>query len=141
MRETVASELFSLLYVSRMAVPDADEIDRICRQSQANNARDGITGLLVFDGAAFCQLVEGPRAPLEALRHRLEGDPRHVDMRVLHVGPSPARRFPTWRLGYAFVADAGAIETVQRSRSDSAVEAFDATMASLPACSGADAVP
>jgi hypothetical protein len=140
MREPVSSELFSLLYVSRMVAPDAGEVARICRQSQARNEREGITGLLVFDGAAFCQLVEGPQAAVGALRHRLERDPRHVDMRVLHFGGSPARRFPSWRLGYAFVADAKAIEAVQRARSDSAIRAFDSIVGPVAPRTGADAV-
>ena len=44
-----ASGLFCLLYVSEMARPDAPEVRRICEQSRANNSRDRITGLLVFD--------------------------------------------------------------------------------------------
>jgi len=139
MQEPSVTPLFSLLYVSRMALPQADEVDRICRQSQANNRRDGITGLLVFDGAAFCQLVEGPQAALAELRQRLERDRRHVDMRVLHFGPAPARRFPSWRLGYAFVADADAIETVQRAGSESALQAFEATIGPIAARTAADA--
>lgn len=136
-----ASDLFSLLYVSRMPVPDADEVDRICRQSQLNNKRDAVTGLLLFDGAAFCQLVEGPEAGLVALRRRLEQDRRHVDMRVLHFDRAPARRFPSWRLGYAFIADAAAIDTVQQAGSDRAVQAFEKTMASLAASPGGGVAP
>ena len=133
MQEPVASELFSLLYVSGSADLDAGEVDRICRQSQANNQRDGITGLLVFDGAAFCQLVEGPQAAICGLRQRLEREHRHVEMRVLHLGPSPARRFPSWRLGYAFVADPEAIAAVERASSETAIHAFAAAMGPLAA--------
>jgi len=133
MQGQAASAIFSLLYVSRMATADAGEIERIRRQSQTNNERDGITGLLVFDGAAFCQLVEGPQAALVGLRQRLERDSRHVDMRVLHFGPSPARRFPAWRLGYAFVADAEAITAVERAGSETALHPFDASIGPLAA--------
>src|SRR5205085_10361273 len=62
-----AQDLFSLLYVSEMAAPDAAEIARICDRSRANNLRDGITGLLVFDGKAFCQYVEGAGPAISAL--------------------------------------------------------------------------
>jgi len=78
-----ASALFSLLYVSEMSAPDAHEVRRICEQSRANNLRDHITGLLVFDGHAFCQFVEGRERVIAALLARLEGDPRHRHMRLL----------------------------------------------------------
>ncbi|MEO6363004.1 MAG: BLUF domain-containing protein, partial [Caldimonas sp.] len=85
-----------------------------------------ITGLLVFDGHAFCQFVEGPRRSILGLHERLAGDPRHAGMRTLHVGPTvdPARRFPSWRLGYAFVADPAAIRRLSGSAGESAVDAF-----------------
>jgi hypothetical protein len=119
------SALFALLYVSEMRAPDAAEVARICIQSRANNLRDAISGLLVFDGKAFCQLVEGPAAKITDLRGRLERDPRHRAMRVLRFGLAAQRRFGSWRLGYAFSADPAAIASI-RARSDAdAVAAFD----------------
>src|SRR5664279_5415082 len=98
--------LFTLLYVSELVAGGAREIDEICRRSRDNNARDGITGLLVFDGHAFCQFVEGPEAKVASLLGRLERDPRHVAIHVLHFGRTPwPRRFASWRLGYAYTAD------------------------------------
>ena len=118
-----ASALFDLLYVSEMRAPDAAEVGRICIQSRANNLRDSISGLLVFDGQAFCQYVEGPRPQIADLRDRLERDPRHRAMRVLKFAAAKKRRFASWRLGYAFSADPAAIA---RLRSDAdAVAAFD----------------
>ena len=118
--------LSCLLYVSAMAAPDAEKIARICERSRVNNLRDGITGLLLFDGMAFCQYVEGAPQAVSALLGRLEHDPRHVDMRVLQFGAAGGpRRFPSWRLGYAFTADPAAIARVAASRGDAAVDAFD----------------
>ena len=118
--------LSCLLYVSAMAAPDAEEIARICGRSRANNLRNGITGLLLFDGMAFCQYVEGPPKAVSALLGQLEHDPRHVDMRVLQFGAAAGvRRFPSWRLGYAFTADPAALARVAASRGDAAVDAFD----------------
>ena len=134
-----AQDLFSLLYVSEMAAPDAAEIARICEQSRANNLRDGITGLLVFDGKAFCQYVEGPGPAISALLGRLDGDPRHQNMRVLQHGRGGAtRRFPSWRLGYAFSADPAAIERVEAGRGDRALVAFDRWLRTLTALEPSD---
>jgi hypothetical protein len=137
MQEPARTELFSLLYVSRMTRPSGAEVAAICRQAQINNEREGITGLLVFDGEAFCQLVEGAEAALSLLLHRLERDPRHVDMQVLHFGRAPTRRFPAWRMGYAFAADPQAIGRVQRGVRHSGVDAFHEVVAALAPTSDA----
>lgn len=121
-----AAGLSSFLYVSEMSKPGAHELARICEQSRANNLRDGITGLLVFDGRAFCQFVEGDERPLAALLARLEGDPRHRQMRLLQFGPlTGPRRFPLWRLGYAFSADPSAIQRMRTTRDAAAIAAFE----------------
>ena len=121
-----ASALFSLLYVSEMSAPDAHEVRRICEQSRANNLRDHITGLLVFDGHTFCQFVEGGEGAIAALLGRLERDPRHCRMRLLQFGPlAGARRFPIWRRGYAYSADPSAIARMRTTFDAAAVAAFE----------------
>jgi Sensors of blue-light using FAD len=118
--------LFTLLYVSELREPAADVVARICEQSRDNNARDAITGLLVFDGQAFCQFVEGPEVAIRSLRDRLCLDPRHVKMNVIQFGGTTlGRRFPGWRLGYAFSADPAAIRRLGGTRDDDALAAFD----------------
>ena len=126
--------LFTLLYVSELTVLDAGEIDGICHQSRSNNRRDDITGLLVFDGQAFCQFVEGPQPAMEALLARLERDGRHVNMRVVHHGPATSgRRFPNWRLGYAYSADPAAIARIDGKRGSDALVEFDRLHPDWPA--------
>ena len=122
---TDSGALLALLYVSDMVAPDAGEVARICTQSRVNNLRDDITGLLLFDGKAFCQYVEGPPPAMAGLRERLERDPRHTRMRVLQFGATDgSRRFPSWRLGYAFSADPAAIDRVAGTRGADAIAAF-----------------
>ncbi|MEO8835971.1 MAG: BLUF domain-containing protein [Caldimonas sp.] len=118
--------LFSLLYVSESATPSAQLVAEICAQSQANNQRDGITGLLVFDGHAFCQYVEGSASAVASLLGRLERDPRHLRMQLLQHGTAPGgRRFPNWRLGYSFSADAETIQRLAGTRDGAALSAFN----------------
>lgn len=126
--------LFTLLYVSELATGDAAEVDQICRQSRVNNQRDGITGVLVFDGHAFCQFVEGPEPAVTALLDRLERDPRHLKMHVLQFGRTPwPRRFTSWRLGYAYSADPAAIARIASSRGGEALAAFRGWLPGLAA--------
>ena len=126
--------LFALLYVSELAEHDASEVERICHESRVNNERDGVTGLLVFDGRSFCQFVEGPHGAIAELLARLEGDARHVRMKLLHHGPSATgRRFPDWRLGYAFTADPAAIARLESEHGEKALWHFDRLRPALAA--------
>ncbi len=97
-------ELFTLLYTSLLApcAVVADVAD-IARTSRRRNREDAITGLLVFDGSSFAQLVEGSQQAIVDLRDRLVADRRHCDMDVLVFGyVGDVRRFPGWDLGYHF---------------------------------------
>ncbi|MET0251262.1 MAG: BLUF domain-containing protein [Novosphingobium sp.] len=67
-----------LLYISA-ARPGLGrkDIDAIVASSQRNNAGDGLTGLLLFNGSNFAQLLEGSEEPLGGLMRRLITDQRH----------------------------------------------------------------
>lgn len=104
-----ASELFTLLYASTLA-PSAliSDVADIARTSRRRNRQDGVTGLLVFDGYSFAQLVEGLREPVAALLARRANDTRHVAMDVLVFDATGGeRRFPGWDLGYHFADNEG----------------------------------
>ena len=84
--------LFTLLYVSELTGPDAADIARSAGNRASTTSASGITGVLVFDGGAFCQFVEGRARPIASLLGRLERDPRHRRMRVLQFGPTTRGR-------------------------------------------------
>ncbi len=101
------------VYTSRLAPGvDFDVVPSILEVSRARNRDLGITGVLVFDGERFAQWLEGPPAHVLALAARIEVDPRHVDMQVLHTGVRSAaeRLASTWRAGYA---DAAELDSLQ----------------------------
>jgi len=95
--------LYCLLYTSKLALgQDASCVRDITAHSRANNERDGITGILVFDGACFAQWLEGPLPVLEGLLGRLRRDGRHAQLRVQHhAALEGSRLFPEWRMAYA----------------------------------------
>ena len=92
--------LIQLTYASRTArsLGPAD-IKDILGASQRNNARAGITGALCLNHGIFLQQLEGDRAAVNALYHRLLKDTRHRDTAVLDFGESPYRRFSSWSMG------------------------------------------
>jgi Sensors of blue-light using FAD len=90
--------LFNVVYCSRaVGSIDADGVDRIVATSQRNNARHGITGMLVFGEGVFFQWLEGPRDAIQRLLTVLRSDPRHEQMVLLsEVEEARERLFPQW---------------------------------------------
>lgn len=123
--------LSQFLYLSRIVGPQEFEtIAAVAAQARLNNARLGITGLMVFDGAQVCQYVEGAPPAIDGLVARLREDPRHGALRVLHQGPlDGARRFAGWRMGYLLL-DNG--DDLTRFESVTGPRAVDFLLEQLP---------
>lgn len=68
----------------------------ILEQARRNNARDDVTGALAFGKGKFIQILEGPSDKLDDLLHRLDGDPRHENLRILVRREAGARDFAGW---------------------------------------------
>ena len=95
--------LHRLMYVSRSVLPDRErDLCGIAADAQRNNARHGLTGvLLLFEDGVFCQVLEGAFTQLESRFARIRDDPRHTDLRVLQAEPIGVRRYPGWPMGLA----------------------------------------
>jgi len=93
---------YRLLYLSHLASDrDFSVVGPILHVSRERNQRLGIHGVLVFDGARFCQLLEGRRPDVTALVRRIRADPRHTSFRVLFEGENTQVPLQTrWRTGY-----------------------------------------
>lgn len=75
----------------------------ILAESQRNNADRGLTGALAAHGDRYIQVVEGQPEALDGLLRRLESDPRHRDIRLVHREPVAARVFADWSMASARV--------------------------------------
>jgi hypothetical protein len=91
--------LKTLTYTSRARLDMSDdELNDIQRSARSLNAIDGITGLLLFDGVRFLQLIEGSEDAVDNLAERLRRDRRHSDFEVRDERFSDARSFPDWSM-------------------------------------------
>ena len=121
--------LYTLLYRSRATRElDERELLPILMTSMRNNARVGVTGVLLYGPPAplpepdddapapdtvvpfagpgvFVQWLEGPEDAVRATYERIDHDPRHTDVEILATGTREARLFPVWSM---------ALETVRR---------------------------
>ncbi len=100
------SQLYRVLYCSRNSIPKAsdvvaEDILAILAKSRRNNARDGVTGALLFSTGCFAQVLEGPVDAVETAFERIQCDERHSDVTVLQAGPIATRDFPDWSMGFA----------------------------------------
>ncbi|MEI7607220.1 MAG: BLUF domain-containing protein [Rhodospirillaceae bacterium] len=92
--------LVRLIYCSTpKGIGDADIAD-ILEKSRTNNALDGITGVLVYNGTHFLQCLEGGRLTVTRRFAAIAADPRHKDVELLQVTVIPERRFPGWTMAY-----------------------------------------
>jgi hypothetical protein len=92
-----------LAYVSYPAADLAPkEVSRIIQVSRVNNAARGMTGVLVYTGTDFAQLIEGRHESVEALWRKLRADPRHRDVVPFIDEPTERPWFETWRMGYLY---------------------------------------
>ena len=92
--------LIQLTYASRTSrILGPGGVKDILAASHRNNARDGSTGALCLDNGIFLQQLEGDRAAVNVLYHRLLKDTRHQDTAVLDFGEIPHRRFTSWSMG------------------------------------------
>ncbi|WP_311222142.1 MULTISPECIES: BLUF domain-containing protein [unclassified Acidovorax] len=125
--------LSQFLYTSLLCadVPATCVAD-IVRHARQANAVLGMTGILVFDGQAFCQYVEGPKESTDALLQRLQRDSRHTRFTLQHQGSSVSvRRFGQWSMGYALAADLEPLERLHPLRGPAAVDALQSMIPDL----------
>ena len=83
---------------------DADELERILRSAMMLNPLDGVTGLLIFNGRAFVQIVEGAPDAIDDLAARLKADVRHVNFQIRDERLVEARSFPDWSMNMVRVS-------------------------------------
>jgi hypothetical protein len=90
-----------LLYVSRPALDLTPlALDHILAVSRANNALNGVTGLLLHVEGGFLQMLEGDERALRELYIRIGSDRRHRGMRLLLDREVDRPTFTGWSLGF-----------------------------------------
>lgn len=105
--------LRQLIYVStaRTDIRGA-ELERILATSRTNNARMGITGLLVHDSRRFLQYIEGEATAIIALYTRIAADPRHYGCEIIRQSDGETRQFGGWTMASGELADAGEFDSL-----------------------------
>jgi len=91
--------LKSLTYTSLARLDlTADDIEAIHRTARDLNALEGVTGLLIFNGTHFLQIIEGMPQAIDDLVERLRRDPRHSGLEIRDQHEAKERGFPDWTM-------------------------------------------
>ncbi len=98
--------LISLVYVSSAVhlMSNAELLD-ILRISRENNATKSVTGILLYMGGNFMQVLEGEEAEVLATFSHISADPRHREIIVLAQEPLAERQFANWQMAFVNLDD------------------------------------
>jgi hypothetical protein len=88
-----------LTYTSLASLDLSDQdLSAILQTARQMNALNAITGLLIFNGTHFLQVIEGPETSIEELMDRLRQDDRHHHVEVREEYYADERSFPDWTM-------------------------------------------
>lgn len=93
--------MLEIVYVSAAARPFGEsDLSALLTKAREKNERLGLTGMLLYVGNNFMQLLEGPADALGPLIETIKRDPRHGEVTVILQRSIERRSFPDWSMGY-----------------------------------------
>lgn len=93
--------MFYLIYVSSaVRLMEDDELIALLNQSRENNLSLNVTGMLLYKGGNFMQMLEGERDTVLNLYETIKKDDRHKDVTTIISNPIQKRNFEFWSMGF-----------------------------------------
>ena len=93
--------LKSFVYISSAVRLLSDsELFELLRQARENNARNEITGMLLYKDGSFMQAFEGEEENAARLHEKILVDTRHRNIITLLKEPLEERRFGGWSMAF-----------------------------------------
>ncbi len=93
--------LMRMIYASRSSEAFHEhEIPELLKQSRRANARHELTGMLLYIGGSFVQVLEGETGVVEAVFDAIRRDPRHTQVTLIDKEPIVDRAFEGWTMNH-----------------------------------------
>jgi hypothetical protein len=108
--------LSQYLYISTAPNLSRDEVESVLAASARNNPERGITGLLLYNGRNFLQLLEGEESALVALMVRIGNDPRHTGVSIIDRRAIDQRSCPGWAMKRVLIGESVSSRRAQLER-------------------------
>ena len=93
------------MYISTAPNLSREDVDAILAASQRNNSARGVTGMLLYNGRNFLQLLEGEESQLVSLMVKISHDPRHTGISMIERKQVDERVCPDWAMRRVIIAD------------------------------------
>jgi hypothetical protein len=91
--------LLSLIYASRSSESFHEhEIPDLLQQVRIANAKQQITGMLLYIGGSFLQVLEGQPEMVDAVFTKIQKDRRHTALTLIARDSVPERSFEGWTM-------------------------------------------
>lgn len=95
------SHLIQIIYASAASRTfETGKLAELLQASRENNARLGLTGMLLCAEGSFFQVLEGQSDAVDSLYARIERDQRHDQVTQIIREPIPKRHFDAWTMGF-----------------------------------------
>ena len=96
--------LIQTIYASRVSSEFQEhQIPDLLKQIRPANAGAQVTGMLLYFGTSFLQVLEGPAVNVDMVYSRVKFDPRHTHVTRLTRESLNERQFPDWTMDFATV--------------------------------------
>ena len=92
-------EVLTIVYVSAATHPmSEDQLAALLEKARENNAKLGVTGVLLYHDGNFMQLLQGPVASVRKIYSAIESDPRHHMLIPIVEESGMPREFADWSM-------------------------------------------
>lgn len=91
--------MLQLIYISSATkVFTSEELKRLLKQSRSRNLKQGITGILIYSGHSFMQVLEGSEIDVRDIYASILTDPRNTGNFILFEQNTDKRLFLQWQM-------------------------------------------
>ncbi len=98
--------LQTLCYVSSSNVNlTKKSLEQLFITTKSNNLKQDISGILIFNGGNFLQIMEGEKNTINELYHKISKDKKHSNIIKLIEKPISERMFEDYETGFSIIKD------------------------------------
>ncbi|GJD60592.1 BLUF domain-containing protein [Methylobacterium frigidaeris] len=101
----MSEDIFRIIYKSKAAHPaevmlGQGHVATLLATARRRNQAAAVTGVLVYTGLGFFQVLEGPRPAVQPIFESILVDRRHHTLAVIEMDVAVERRFSGWSMGF-----------------------------------------
>lgn len=98
--------MIDLIYGSTSSkMMSSEELIELLHTSEHNNAKIGVTGMLLYKDGNFLQVLEGRKEVVLPLYDKITRDERHHSVLTIATRSIKRRNFEHWSMGFVNIAD------------------------------------